>query len=84
MQGVKQDNPGLVPQIIKDEIWYTLIALKLLKSEFSKDAKCFELAEKKARDTLKSRLKFAANIDEILNKLKVDYQSYYNNPFGPN
>ena len=66
LKAIKQDNPELIPQIAKNEIWYTLIALRLLKSEFAKDAKCFELIEKKARDALKSELKFGANIDETL------------------
>jgi hypothetical protein len=49
----------------------------LLKSEFAKDAKCFELAEKKARDALKSKLMFSADIDGTVGKLKVDYKPHY-------
>ena len=80
LKAIKQDNPGLASQIVKDEIWYTIIALRLLKSEFAKDAKCFELAERKARDALKTKLMFSADIDGTVGKLNVSYKPYYVEP----
>lgn len=47
LNAIKQSNPQA--KVAYDAVWYTLIGLKLLKQQFSQDAKGYELVEKKAR-----------------------------------
>jgi hypothetical protein len=52
IEEIKAANTGLGIEKEKNAIWYTLIALKLLRDEFADDAKYYQVVEKKAREAL--------------------------------
>lgn len=59
----------------QDSVWYTIIALTILKNYFLREAPKYVKVEKKARNSLTTKFT-NVNVNDLIEKLKVQYKPY--------
>ena len=75
LNAIKYANSHVLKGNAHDTVWFTMIALKILRNNFAKEAPKYVLIEKKAKSALK--LNFPdLNIDGFLKNLSVPYKAY--------
>lgn len=73
LSAIKHANAMYKVDVAQDLVWFTMIALKILRQEFSKDAPKYALVEKKAQIALRSNFP-DFNFESVIKNLKVIYK----------